>query len=328
MKEDTALEITLYGTRGSSPVSGPDSLRYGGNTTCLRVETNCLPSDQWLVIDMGSGMLPLSRDFMKAGGKKLTVFSTHPHHDHTQGFPLTPFPFLKDLPVDIYGPYEHGEGPRETLRDIMKPPRFPVHFDECGSHIYCHNVEFPNSTIIVIHPTGGVIMMNSERFERALGGSGQIPFAKGHRYPVRDCMVVKLHKSNHPEQTISYRFEDNVTGESFVFLTDHENQSSTPARLKQHLRGADLGIFDCQYTRQKYDAMAAGWGHSTPDYVASIAAEAGIKQVGLTHHDPWSPDDLIDEIVGTATELLPGAEVFGCRDYMKVAVGLPLALTA
>lgn len=319
------MVITLYGTRGSCPVSGPDFQHYGGNTTCLRVQSDCLPAGQWLVIDMGTGILPLSWDFIRDGGQSLTVLMTHYHHDHTQGVFLTPFPYLKHVPVNIYGPYERGEGAREMLRTLMRPPYFPVHFEEYGSHISCHNVAFPNSTILLIHPAGGVQMLNQERFDRANADGQQMPFPRGKRFDLAECLVVRLYRSNHPEQTISYRFEELRTGEIFTFVTDHENQDCFPARFRQHLTGSELLVMDCQYTRAKYDSTTGGYGHSTPDYVARIAGEVGIPRVGLTHHDPPSTDTMIDEIVATARAELPDAGVFGCHDYQVVPVRATLA---
>lgn len=79
------MRIHMAGTRGSGPVSGAQSIWHGGNTTCVRVESECLPSDHWLAIDAGTGSIPLSWDFLKHGGKALTVLQTHFHHDHTQG---------------------------------------------------------------------------------------------------------------------------------------------------------------------------------------------------------------------------------------------------
>lgn len=319
----TKMRLKFYGTRGSIPVAGPQCARYGGNTTCVRVDSLCLPTGTWLAVDAGTGIVPLSWDFAKAKASAITVLLTHFHHDHTQGLPLTHLPYAKDIPIDLYGPYEHGIGPRQAYQTMMQPPYFPVHFKEIASHIRCHNIGFPNSHVIVLHPRGGTALLSTEVFERAQT-SQQIGFAGGQRHPIDECMVIQMYRSNHPEATISYRFEERPTGQTFVFVTDHENQSGIPRRFRQHLAGADLLVMDCQYTREKYDALTAGWGHATPDYVASVATELAVPRLGLTHHDPPATDEQIDGMVRMAQDAAPDIDVFGCRDYQEIDLEAPV----
>ncbi len=106
------MKVTFYGTRGSCPVACTSKIKYGGNTTCLRIESPCLPAGQWLVIDAGTGIVPLSADFVQGGEQEVTILQTHYHHDHTQGLALSTFPYLKQVPVNIYGPKDQGIGPR------------------------------------------------------------------------------------------------------------------------------------------------------------------------------------------------------------------------
>ena len=318
------MRVTFYGTRGSCPVSHTSKIRYGGNTTCLRIESSCLPAGQWLAVDAGTGIVPLSADFVQGAGQEVTILQTHYHHDHTQGLALSAFPYLKQVPVHIYGPKDQGIGPREVYQALMQPPYFPVDLHEVGSHVHCLEIEHPNSTVLVIHPQGGRRLLTVEAFERIVNDGGQIPFSQGARFAVSECLVVAMHRSNHPERTIVYRFEERPSGLVFVFVTDHENQDGVPVRLSTHLRGADLLVMDTQYTRQKYEAMTAGWGHGTPDYTARVAKVVGAKALGLTHHDPASSDALVDEIVETARKALAAEgvtiPVFGCRDYMVVEI--------
>jgi len=179
--------------------------------------------------------------------------------------------------------------------------------------------------VVVIHPEGGWKVLTVEAFERLAQNGGQVPFGQGLKFELAACLVIELHRSNHPERTIAYRFEERPSGLVFAFVTDHENQDGLPARFASHLRGADLLVMDAQYTRERYDQLTAGWGHGTPDHSARVAQAVGAKALGLTHHDPASSDELVDDIVATARALLTerGIQipVFGCRDYLTVEVG-------
>jgi phosphoribosyl 1,2-cyclic phosphodiesterase len=319
------MRVSFYGTRGSCPVCHSSKVRYGGNTACLRIESPCLPSDHWLVIDAGTGILPLSASFVENSGKAITILQTHYHHDHTQGLALSAFPYLKDVPVHIYGPKDQGVGPREVYQTLMQPPYFPVDLHEVASHIQCFEIPHPNSTVLIIHPEGGWKLLTIEAFERFAKNGGQIPFMQGARFDLSACLVVFMNRSNHPERTISYRFEERPSGLVFAFVTDHENQDGIPTRFVTHLKEADLLVMDAQYTREKYEQMTAGWGHGTPDHTARVAQTVGAKALGLTHHDPASSDTLVDEIVETARRILidQGIQipVFGCRDYLTIDIG-------
>ncbi len=319
------MKVTTYGTRGSIAVARRDKAQYGGNTTCIRVESSCLPDGQWLVLDAGTGIVPLSTDFLQSGGKELTVLFTHYHHDHTTGLPLTPFPYLGNVPLHLYGPKERGMGPREVYEVLMRAPFFPKDLKEVGAHIDSHEIEHPLSTVLVIHREGGRQVFTLEQFERLMAKGGQLPFGRNRKFAVSECRVVRMYRSHHPEQTISYRIEERPTGQVFVLLTDHENEDAFPQDFVKHMRGANLILQDTQYTREMYDDKKAGWGHGTPDYTARTVHRVGGQAVGTFHHNPESTDALCDTIVATLREELENlkceAFAFGARDYMVVDVG-------
>jgi ribonuclease BN (tRNA processing enzyme) len=200
-----------------------------------------------------------------------------------------------------------------------------VALSEVGGHIRGVDIAQPSSTVLVIHPEGGRKIMNLDVFERLTAEGAQLPFGQGKHFDLSECLVVRMHRSNHPERTITYRFEERPSGKVFVFMTDHENQDALPTRLAAHMKEADLLVMDAQFTREVYDQRTAGWGHGTPDYCATVAHAVGAKALGLTHHDPGSSDTLVDDIVEIARTWLTSRgkmiPVFGCRDYLTVDVG-------
>jgi ribonuclease BN (tRNA processing enzyme) len=179
--------------------------------------------------------------------------------------------------------------------------------------------------VLVIHAEGGQNLLTVESLERLTAEGAPVSFPNGTHFKLTECLVITMNRSHHPERTISYRFEERPSGQTFASLTDHENQDGIPTRLTTHLQKADLLVMDTQYTRKKYEEMTAGWGHATPDYSARVAKRVGAKALGLTHHDPASSDAQVDEIVETARTTLADdgitIPVFGCQDYMAVDIG-------
>ena len=77
------MQITCWGVRGSIPAPDPKNNRYGGNTSCVSVETE----DRILIIDAGTGIRPLGRELL-GSMKPIYVVLTHVHSDHVEGFPF------------------------------------------------------------------------------------------------------------------------------------------------------------------------------------------------------------------------------------------------
>ncbi|MBI3251663.1 MAG: hypothetical protein HYZ62_01995 [Candidatus Andersenbacteria bacterium] len=315
--------ITTYGTRGSIPVAGHKYARYGGNTTCLEVESTCLPPHTRLVVDAGSGIMPLAADAAKQGAKKVILLLTHYHYDHTQGLLLCPFTYRKDIELSLYGPEENRIGPKQMLSHVMRPPFHPVSMAEVSSHMSFMSIAHPAGAVFVVHPEGGICLFAISEFERAeRREGGQIKFSYGRTYLLQDCLVIHMYRSNHPERTISYRFEERPTGKVFVFLTDHENTDSTPSAFCDFLKLADLLIMDSQYSREKFEQdKKSGFGHSTPDFCVGVACEAQVKHLGLTHHDPLSDDAAVDAILAeaqvAAKHIGYRGQVSACHDFER-----------
>jgi ribonuclease BN (tRNA processing enzyme) len=316
------MKLKFYGTRGSIPIANPESVRFGGNTTCVQIMSDCLPKGSILVIDAGSGFVPLTNDALQTGGvNDVTVLFTHYHHDHTQGLLLSNFMFMKGMKLVLCGPVEMGIGPKEMLQHIMQPPYFPVHSKEVASHIAYKGFEFPKTLVVLVHPQGGYKVMDVDEYERLVKTDQHLPIGKG-KYPVAECLVIMMYKANHPEQTISYRFDEKPTGKVFVFMTDHQNEDGISLMMRAHIRSANLIVMDSQYSRHMYDASTAGFGHGTPDYCVKVAEEMKVGRLGLTHHNPGSTDKDIEAILeeGERKSNGSGIEIFACADYQEVEV--------
>jgi len=317
------MKVKTWGTRGSVPISNPNSLKYGGNTTCLQIFSPCLPPDNILLIDAGSGIIPVD----STGVKNVLLLMTHHHHDHTQGLPLWGTIFNDKVPIHVVGPVQERCGPEEVFRLIMQRPVFPVSFDQVSSHFCFYPLNTPSSTVLILHRSGGFKVMRLPDFKRL---THKVQFEMGLA-DLNECLVIFMHQTVHPESTISYRFEERLTGKVFCLLTDHENQDGVPVTLRTHLAKADLLIQDTQYDRQTYDTRTSGWGHATPDYAVRLANLTGVRSLGLTHHDPRATDEKVEAILEEARRCasvefqknslgLDPDLIFACADYMLIDV--------
>ncbi|HEU0015091.1 MAG TPA: MBL fold metallo-hydrolase [Longimicrobium sp.] len=122
MSTPPGLTATCWGTRGSIPVPGPNTVRYGGNTPCLEVQAD----GRRYVFDAGTGIRALSRRLAPEGPIEAELFLTHFHWDHVQGFPFCSQLYDPDTRVRVHGPPQDGASVASVLAGIMAPSYFPV----------------------------------------------------------------------------------------------------------------------------------------------------------------------------------------------------------
>ena len=253
------LRLKFWGVRGSTPTPQMENMGYGGNTPCLEVR---LPDGGIFVFDAGTGARKLGQTLLKeANGAKLdiNIFLSHFHWDHIQGIPF--FDPLYDRRNRIRFLAHARTGPlREILEGQMARPYFPVDFEAAT-----RDCEF-----------------------EVLGDE---PWCRGP-------LTVTSFPLRHPQGASGYRIDSG--GASIVYATDHEHgDEARDAGICEAAKGADLLIYDSQYTAEEY-ANRSGWGHSTWVQALKFAKAADVKRVILFHHDPARTDDELDAILEEA----------------------------
>ena len=318
--------ITTFGTRGSLSVCSEDQRHFGGNTTCVQIESGCLPEKMEICIDTGSGFLPFAKRALTRGLEHLVVLFTHYHHDHTCGFLIAPPVYMANLPIELFGPVQpsaNGElGPEQVMRLLMQRPLHPVEFGAVSSHLNFHPLAEPEETIIMIHPKAGFVTHQRDTIELAEDTKGEISFPCGVSVPLKECMSIRMHYTDHPEFAIGFRVTEHPSDKTFVFVTDEEVRDTIPASLERFIRGADLLIQDAQYNEETYITKTKGFGHGTPNYVVQLAERCGVKNVGLTHHDPNASDARINELLaeGIALRRDKTLNLFACHDGQEIVL--------
>ncbi len=253
------MKVILHGTRGSIPVPSSDTQYYGGNTTCIEVLTN---AGNRIIIDAGSGIRALGQEIMAQGNTSFDLCFTHAHWDHLLGFSMFAPIFSASSSINIHAQQNLGQkGIYHALTEIMNSRHFPVKFKSLPARISIH--EFPP------------------------GGSFNIGSA-----------LVETRPANHPGGCTAYRIT--ADGWSFFFSGDHECalEDNSPDSVISLMHGADVALVDATYTEEEYSSRK-GWGHSTFSAWPRKAADAGVKLLVFSHHDPSRTDEQLDIILSS-----------------------------
>ncbi len=273
--------ITFWGTRGSIPVPGKDTVKYGGNTTCVTIE---IDDGSFIILDAGTGIKKVGSYLLKKKINEISLFLTHSHWDHIQGFPFFVPAYIKGFRIDVYGASPTYDRFMKIFSGQMKTLYFPVDFKNLSSII----------TYKKILKKGTVI----------------------------NNIKVSAMKTLHPLETHAFKFEKN--GKRFVFMTDNELdiKSLTKEQYEEFIKfvsNSDVLIHDAQYAREEYERYV-GWGHSTWQKVVEFANEANVKKVYLTHHDPDKTDEQLDALENKAKDYSKSSEVFLAKEGFSIEI--------
>ena len=297
------------------------------------------------MIDAGTGLVPATKhyhsDFMNGEKPSYTIFFTHYHWDHILGLTLAPPTFINQIPMQMYGPVEEGVGPKEMVKSLFNRPFFPVDDKRFRHKITFHALTHYDVQVIAIHPVGGYATFSLDRYNEYTMKNGHLPIGKGQSFPISECLIVTMVQTNHGNANcISYRFEEKPTGKTFVFCTDHEDVAAIGLDFRRHLSEVDLLIIDAQYSAEQY-INTAGFGHGTPYGCIKHSIISKVKRVGLTHHDPGSTDQHLEDVIlhqarsaieeisqnksmlgqyGVEKVRLTKEDIFLCADYETITV--------
>jgi phosphoribosyl 1,2-cyclic phosphodiesterase len=275
------MKATIWGSRGSLASAGRGTVRYGGNTACVEVETT---PEAAILLDAGTGIRPAG---IALADRDLPVhiLLTHLHMDHILGLGFFRPLFEPGREVHVWGPPSTTRDLRARLSRYLSPPLFPVRIRDIAARLTLHDVPHGAWTIgdaivaarAVIHPgptvgyrieTAAGTLAYLPDHEPALGGLGHLRWLSGYDLA----------------------------------------------------RDADVLLHDGQYSDAEY-ADRIGWGHSSVGHAARFADLAGARTLVLIHHDPDHADETVDALVASARDLRRGGDVQGAREGEIIEVG-------
>jgi phosphoribosyl 1,2-cyclic phosphodiesterase len=259
------MEIKFWGTRGSIPAPGAQTLEFGGNTTCVEV---VLANGKRVVIDGGTGLRLLGQHLMeKHIPCHFHLLLTHGHWDHLLGIPFFEPIYLESTKVSVDGWPPAFQGMTRVFDSHMGDGFFPVAFDHLKAEIdYLNTVA--NGTLDL------------------------------------DGVLIDSIRLNHPQGGLAFRFREGKHTMVFITDNElGAARGKRIPEFVEFARGCDLLIHDAQYLPEEISERR-GWGHSSYDEVMALAKEADVHNLLLTHHDPSRSDGDVEKIVALSREML------------------------
>ncbi|MCI5052986.1 MAG: response regulator [Simkaniaceae bacterium] len=254
--------MKFWGTRGSTPVSGPEFMRYGGNTSCLEVTDG----SDLVIIDAGSGIRPLGDYLDLSKHQELNIFISHTHLDHVSSFPFFDPLYREGITINIYTPVSFEKTTKELFTELLAYSFFPIRLDEMRATVNFLDLREGDRVSV-----------------------GDIHVDCCYTYHPGPTLGFKI---TTPHAKIGY-VTDN---EMFIGYHDKPtNLSLDDALLEPHLelieflQGCDIIVHEAQYFPREYE-QKIGWGHSSISNASALFRFVDCDRWFVTHHDPKHTD--------------------------------------
>ncbi|MBL1174092.1 MBL fold metallo-hydrolase [Pantanalinema sp. GBBB05] len=261
--------VHFWGVRGSIPAPGAETVRYGGNTSCVEMRIG----GKRLIFDGGTGLRVLGKSLLKQMPVEAYMFFTHSHWDHIQGFPFFVPAFIKGNCFHIYGAIApNGATMKQRLSDQMLHPNFPVPIQVMQSDLKFYDL-FP----------GDVMQL--------------------------DDITIETGSLNHPNTAMGYRITWNGRTVVYATDTEHYPDRLDENLLHLARDANMLIYDACYTDEEYHDPKAPkiGWGHSTWQEAIKLAKAANVNKTVIFHHDPNHTDDFLDDVEAQVQSVFPNS---------------------
>jgi phosphoribosyl 1,2-cyclic phosphodiesterase len=260
------MRVKVWGARGSIPSPGPETTRFGGNTSCVEVT---LSDGTTVVLDAGTGLRNLGLR-MTGEGRQVNILLTHLHLDHIQGLMFFAPAFSPESELVIWGPEAPDAPLLDRIARYISAPLAPVEVRE----LPCR-----------------VSFKDAPHTEWRIGPATVRAASITHRGPTLGYRITD------GDTSLCYipDHEPVLGGE----LARIEAEWISGYELA---REATLLLHDCQYTDEEYPNHV-GWGHSSLGDTLAFARRTQPERLLLFHHDPMHTDDFLDAFYARAAAL-------------------------
>ena len=265
------MQARVWGCRGSLAAPGPETVRYGGNTSCVEVRLN----GSTLVLDAGTGIRALGVAIDRDPVDELHILLSHLHLDHLQGLGFFRPLFRPGVDVHVWGPASPVQSLADRIAIYLSPPLFPVRLADIPAHVTFHDA--PDEAVTI-----------GSASVRAAKVTHQGPTVA---YRIEEGGRTLVYLPDH-EPWIGGHLSD----EPSEWISGHDIAHD-----------ADVLFHDAQYRDDEYP-QHIGWGHSCIEHVMGFAGKAGVTSVVLFHHDPYHVDDELDALLAEARHQWDGPD--------------------
>jgi phosphoribosyl 1,2-cyclic phosphodiesterase len=257
------MRVRIWGTRGSLATPGPNTLRYGGNTSCIEVRA---VDGSVVALDAGTGIAQLGATIDERV-ERVDILLTHLHMDHLQGLGFFDPLYRPDLEVHLWGPASTTLDLRARLSRYLSPPLFPVRLRDLPCRLTLHDAPLGQFELPGLEVTAALVCHPGPTLGFRLDdGRGSFTYSPDHE--------PALGSRDFPEPA--------------RWTSGHDLAA-----------GVDLLIHDAQYATDEY-ASRVGWGHSSLADAVAFAASAGVRHLVAFHHDPGHDDAELDRLTAEA----------------------------
>jgi phosphoribosyl 1,2-cyclic phosphodiesterase len=276
----------VWGCRGSLAAPGQETVRYGGNTSCVEVR---LASGHVLVLDAGTGMRPLGTELGTTAASELHILLTHLHLDHLQGLGFFQPLFRPGCDVHIWGPPSPVQTLAERIAIYLSPPLFPVQLSEVPATVTFHDAPEEATTIGSAVIRGGPVTHQGPTVGyRIEEGARALAYVPDHEPAIGGNLAAQ------PDHWMS--------GYGVV----HD---------------VDVLFHDAQYLDAEYP-QHVGWGHSAIGHALELAQRSRVVRLVLFHHDPYHTDADLEDLLDNARRTIDALDDWVSLAYEGMRVEL------
>jgi phosphoribosyl 1,2-cyclic phosphodiesterase len=261
------VRARIWGCRGSLASPGPETVRYGGNTSCIEVR----PSDDHLiVIDAGTGIRALGIALGRDAPGRIDILFSHLHLDHIEGLGFFKPLWDKSCEIHLWGPSSAQKTLREDIARYFSPPLFPLHLDEIPAKLHFHDLPVEEWDIGITRIRSDAVIHRGPTVGYRMEDEGKVLAYLSDHEPAVGIDLLSVSP-------------DWVSGYGVA-------------------RGADVLFHDAQYTEEEYEEKV-GWGHSSIAHTVTFGLISKVRKLILFHHDPLHSDAQLEAMLIRAKEL-------------------------
>ncbi len=293
------MKFKFWGVRGSIPTPGPNTVKYGGNTTCIEIRTN---DNDLIILDAGTGIHALAQNLLREMPIQAHIFITHTHWDHIQGLPFFIPIFIPNNQITLYGGLDPvtNETINRALSIQLQYSYFPIREAQLNAKMEYSTIK-PGVPLKVGSATITPIVLSHPvlNFGYRIDCDGQSIFFTGDYEP----------------QLNIYAPEDDEYSEFQSFMDEKW------AEVVSAMKDVDALIVDSSYTNEEYTSKQ-GWGHGTYHSGIKLATAAKAKKLFFTHHEPTRTDTNLEIIFEKLLQnnINIGCELFLAQEGVEISL--------